>query len=160
VPIVLETLTNLISTLWTQKRPTILTGGALLCPTILAMKDATSDPSSPVPLMAAWHTESQVHLIIGSNPLAAARCAKSLEVGAKPIILAPETADMHFTLSEHIASGSAQWIRHGFQDTDLTTLGKEEVDHVVDLVFVTLGVSNPLSMRFSYLNQDILTDIP
>jgi uroporphyrin-III C-methyltransferase len=114
------------------------------------MKDAASDPSPPAPLMAAWNTESQVHLIIGSNPLAAARCAKSLQVGAKPVIIAPETADMHFTLSEHIANGSAQWIRHGFQDTDLTTLGREEVDHVVDLVFVTLGASSPLSMCFSH----------
>jgi uroporphyrin-III C-methyltransferase len=123
------------------------------------MKDATSDPNSPAPLMAAWNTESQVHLIVGSNPLAAARCAKSLEVGAKPIILAPETADMHFTLSEHIANGSAQWIRHEFQDMDLTTLGREEVDRVVDLVFVTLGASNPLSMYFLYNLQDTLAHI-
>ena len=108
------------------------------------MKDA-SNPTFPAPLMAAWNTDSQVHLIVGSNSLAGARCAKSIEVGAKPIILAPETADMHFTLSEHIARGSAQRVSHEFQDVDLTTLGREEVDHVVDLVFVTLGASNPLS---------------
>jgi uroporphyrin-III C-methyltransferase len=110
------------------------------------MKDASCDPKPPVPLMAAWNTESQVHLIVGSNPLAAARCARSLEVGATPIIIAPETDDMHFTLSEHIANGSAQWIRHEFEDKDLTTLGREEVDHIVDLVFVTLGSNNSLSM--------------
>ncbi|KAJ5428313.1 Siroheme synthase domain 3 [Penicillium cf. griseofulvum] len=114
------------------------------------MKDA-SCPSSPAPLMAAWNTESQIHLIVGSNPLAAARCARSLEVGAKPIIIAPESDDMHFTISEHIANGSVQWIRHEFQDKDLTTLGREEVDHVVDLVFVTLGGNNSLSPHISKL---------
>jgi uroporphyrin-III C-methyltransferase len=35
-----------------------------------------------------------------------------------------------------MANGSAQWIRHEFEDKDLTTLGREEVDHIVDLVFV------------------------
>lgn len=109
------------------------------------MKDA-SDTNSVAPLMTAWKSGSQVHLIVGSSSLAGARCAKSIEVGAKPIIVAPETADMHFSLSEHIANGSANWINHDFQDTDLTTLGREEVDHVVDLVFVTLGANNPLSM--------------
>lgn len=101
--------------------------------------------------MVAWNTEAQVHLIIGSNPIAAARCAKSLEAGAKPIVVAPETDDMHFTLSEHIANGSAQWIRHEFQDNDLTTLGREEVDQVVDTVFVTLGSNNSLSMSCLYI---------
>ncbi|CAI7671856.1 unnamed protein product [Penicillium bialowiezense] len=128
------------------------------------MKDA-STPNFHAPLMAAWNTDSQVHLIVGSNSLAGARCAKSIEVGAKPIILAPETADMHFTLSEHIARGSAQWIGHEFQDADLTALGREEVDHVVDLVFVTLGASNPLSAHISKLCKRLripvnVTDAP
>lgn len=123
------------------------------------MKDASCDPSPPAPLMAAWNTESQVHLIVGSNPLAAARCARSLEVGAKPIIIAPETDDMHFTLSEHISNGSVQWIRREFQDKDLTTLGREEVDHIVDLVFVTLGGNNSLSKTCIYDSQPIVTHI-
>lgn len=108
------------------------------------MKDASSDPAHFVPLMTAWNVQSQIHLIVGANPLAATRCTKSLEAGARPIIIAPETVDMHFTLSEHIANGSAEWIRRDFQDDDLTTLGREYVDHVVDTVFVTLGSSHPL----------------
>lgn len=107
------------------------------------MKDASND-FGPAPLMAAWDVQSQIHLIVGANPLAAARCTKSLEVGAKPIIIAPETADMHFTLTEHINNGSAQWVRREFQDDDLTSLGREEVDRVVDTVFVTLGGNNQL----------------
>lgn len=108
------------------------------------MKDASTDGGRP-PLMTAWNVESQIHLIVGANPLAASRCAKSLELGARPIIIAPEMADMHFTLSEHIANGAAQWIRRDFQDEDLTSLGREEVDRVVDMVFVTLGGSHLLS---------------
>ncbi|KAJ5118878.1 hypothetical protein N7448_010585 [Penicillium atrosanguineum] len=108
------------------------------------MKDASND-LGPAPLMAAWDVQSQVHLIVGANPLAAARCTKSLEAGAKPIIIAPETADMHFTLTEHINNGSAEWVRREFQDDDLTTLGREEVDRVVDTVFVTLGGNSELA---------------
>ncbi|KAJ5624549.1 hypothetical protein N7510_000858 [Penicillium lagena] len=113
------------------------------------MKDALNDTAQSAPLMTAWNTENQVHLIVGANPLAAARCAKSLEAGAKPIVIAPETVDMHFTLSEHISRGAAQWVRRNFQDDDLTSLGREEVDQVVDAVFVTLGGNNPLSTHIS-----------
>ncbi|OOQ81573.1 siroheme synthase [Penicillium brasilianum] len=114
------------------------------------MKDA-SNGIGPAPLMTAWNVESQIHLIVGSNPLAAARCAKSLEAGAKPIIIAPETAEVHFTLADQISNGSAQWVRREFQDDDLTTLGREEVDRVVDTVFVTLGGSDPSSAHISKL---------
>lgn len=110
------------------------------------MKDASWDFGSPVPLLTAVNSESHVHLIIGSNPIAAARCMKSLEAGAKPIIIAPETVDLQYTLAERIENGSAQWVRREFQDNDLTTLGREEVDHVVDTVFVTLGANHSLSM--------------
>ncbi|OJJ43449.1 hypothetical protein ASPZODRAFT_74182 [Penicilliopsis zonata CBS 506.65] len=113
------------------------------------MKDASSSPLAP--LLAAVNAESQIHLIIGSNPLAASRCAKSLEAGANPIIIAPDTGDLHYGLTERIADGSAQWIRRDFQDDDLRQLGREEVDHVVDMVFVTLGVSHPLSVHISKL---------
>lgn len=66
---------------------------------------------------------------------------------------------MHFTLSEHISNGSAQWIRREFQDKDLTTLGREEVDHIVDLVFVTLGGNNSLSKTCIHDSQTIVTHI-
>lgn len=110
------------------------------------MKDASCDNGSRAPLLAAVNAESQVHLIIGSNPLATARCSKSLGAGAKPIIITPETVDLQYTLSERIQNGSAEWVRREFRDDDLTTLGREEVDHIVDMVFVTLGGSHPLSM--------------
>lgn len=94
----------------------------------------------------AINADSQVHLIIGTSPLAAARCIKSLETGAKPILIAPDTGNLQYTLTERIENGSVQWIRKEFEDTDLTSLGREEVDRVVDTVFVTLGGAHPLSM--------------
>ncbi|KAF4222666.1 hypothetical protein CNMCM5878_003704 [Aspergillus fumigatiaffinis] len=115
------------------------------------MKDASCDNGCQAPLLMAMNTEHQVHLIIGTNPLAGARCAKCVGVGAKPIIIAPDTVDVHYTLTERFEDGSAQWIRRAFQDDDLTTLGREEVDHVVDMVFVTLGGSDPLSSHISKL---------
>ncbi|EAW09253.1 putative siroheme synthase [Aspergillus clavatus NRRL 1] len=129
------------------------------------MKDASCDNGSPAPLLMAMNADSQVHLIIGTNPLAAARCVKSLEIGAKPVIIAPDTVDVHYTLSERIENGSVQWIRRTFQDDDLTTLGREEVDRVVDMVFVTLGGPHPLSSHISKLCRRLripvnVTDAP
>ncbi|KAJ5720152.1 hypothetical protein N7493_007030 [Penicillium malachiteum] len=129
------------------------------------MKSTTDTPGAAVPLMTAWNVESQIHLIIGANSLAAARCAKSLEAGAQPVIIAPETVDVHFTLAEHIASEKVQWVRRDFQDDDLKTLGREEVDRVVDAVFVTLGATHPTSSHISSLCRRLripvnVTDAP
>ncbi|KAF7718774.1 Uroporphyrinogen-III C-methyltransferase [Penicillium ucsense] len=116
------------------------------------MKDA-SNGFGPVPLLTSWNVESHIYLIIGANPLAASRCAKSIEAGAKPVVIAPETTNLHYTLSEHISRGDAQLIRREFRDEDVTKLGREEVDRVVDTVFVTLGASHPLSAHISRLCQ-------
>ena len=91
------------------------------------------------PLLTAVDANSQVHLIVGSNSLASSRCTRCLEVGAKPIIIAPEDAEMHYTLSQRIEEGTVRWVRRAFTDEDLKTLGREEVDYVVDAVFVTAG---------------------
>ncbi|KAL4924896.1 putative siroheme synthase [Aspergillus undulatus] len=115
------------------------------------MKDASSGSAAQIPLLASINADSQVHLIIGSNPLAAARCTRSLQAGAKPVVIAPDFESLQHTLAAHIENGSAQWVHRDFQDEDLTTLGREEVDHVVDMVFVTLGASNPLSPHIAKL---------
>jgi uroporphyrin-III C-methyltransferase len=99
-------------------------------------------------LLAAIDSKSHVHLIIGCNPLAATRCAKSLEVGAKPRLIAPETADLHYALQKRVDSGEVDWIKKPFQDEDVLRLGREEIDGVVDAVFVTLGPRDPMSSLF------------
>ncbi|KAJ9197983.1 hypothetical protein DTO207G8_4455 [Paecilomyces variotii] len=113
------------------------------------MKPSGPGDVSPAPLLTAIDATSQVHLVIGSGSLAAARCTRCLEAGAKPIIIAPETADMHFSLTQRIEEGAVEWLRRDFQDSDLTTLGRAEVESVVDAVFVTLGASDPLSSHIS-----------
>jgi uroporphyrin-III C-methyltransferase len=90
-------------------------------------------------LLTAVDSTSHIHLIIGSNPLAGARCTRSLEVGAKPILLAPGDATLHYGLAKRIEDGEVQWLKRSFHNDDLTTLGRKEVDHVVDAVFVTAG---------------------
>lgn len=101
---------------------------------------------APTSLLTAVISTSHVHLIVGSNPLAAARCAKSLEVGAKPRLIAPETAELHYALQKRIDSGEVEWLKKPFEDDDVLRLGREEVNYVVDAVFVTAGPRDPLSM--------------
>ncbi|KAL4884706.1 tetrapyrrole methylase [Aspergillus karnatakaensis] len=115
------------------------------------MKDASSESAAQIPLLASIDADSQVHLIVGANPLAAARCAKSVQAGAKPIIISPESETLQSTLATHVEAGSANWIQREFQDDDLKSLGREDVDGVVDMVFVTLGGSHPLSSHISKL---------
>jgi uroporphyrin-III C-methyltransferase len=90
-------------------------------------------------LLTAVDSTLHIHLIIGSNPLAGARCTRSLEVGAQPILIAPEEATLHYGLVKRIDEGQVKWIKRSFEESDLTTLGRAEVDGVVDAVFVTTG---------------------
>lgn len=78
--------------------------------------------------------------------MAAARCAKSLEVGAKPLLIAPEPAELHYALQKRIDNGEVEWLKKPFEDDDVLRLGREEINRVVDVVFVTTGPRDPLSM--------------
>jgi uroporphyrin-III C-methyltransferase len=105
----------------------------------------------PPALLTAVDSSEHVHLIIGSNPLAGARCTRSLEVGAVAKFIAPAEAVVHYGLKKRAEEGQVHWIKREFQDEDLTTLGRADVDHVVDAVFVTLGRTHPQSINFSQL---------
>jgi len=96
-------------------------------------------------LLTAVDSTDHVHLIVGSNSLAGARCSKSVEVGAKPKLVAADNTNMHYGISKRIDAGEVDWIKSQFEDTLLTTLGRPEVDGVVDAVFVTLSSKDPLS---------------
>lgn len=93
-------------------------------------------------LLTAVDATSHIHLIVGSNPLAGARCTRSIEVGAKPVLLAPEDATLHYGLAKRIEAGEVKWLKRSFTEDDLTTLGRAEVDGVVDAVFITAGGKN------------------
>ena len=87
-------------------------------------------------LLAGLNCEGHIHLVLGTNPLAGARCTQSLASGARPILIA-ETDDVHYGLQAKIDDGTVTWHQRAFSDNDLFTLGREEVDHVVDAVFIT-----------------------
>ncbi|KAG4419368.1 hypothetical protein IFR04_007516 [Cadophora malorum] len=108
---------------------------------------------APISLLTSIDATSHIHLIVGSNPLAAARCAKSLEVGAKPLLVAPESAELHYALQKRIDNGEVQWLKKAFEDEDVLRLGREEINSVVDAVFVTLSPRDPLSSHISKLCQ-------
>jgi uroporphyrin-III C-methyltransferase len=90
-------------------------------------------------LLTAVDATSHIHLIVGSNPLAGARCSRAIEVGAKPILIAPEDSTLHYGLVKRIEAGEVQWLQRTFHEKDLTTLGRPEVDGVVDAVYITAG---------------------
>lgn len=91
----------------------------------------------PPALLTAVDSVNHIHLIVGSDSLATARCNKSLEAEARPIVIAPESTQLHHGLQSHLDSGRITWSRRHFQQSDLTTLGRDEVDRVVDAVFIT-----------------------
>lgn len=104
--------------------------------------------ASYVSLLTATDARSHVHLIVGSNPLAAARCGQSLSAGATPILLAPETTELYYALQQRVDDGEVKWIKEEFREEHLFTLGREEIEHVVDAVFVTSGSRDPSSMTY------------
>ncbi|KAI1098325.1 uroporphyrin-III C-methyltransferase [Jackrogersella minutella] len=105
--------------------------------------------TSHVSMLTATDARSHIHLIVGSNPLAAARCGQSISAGASPILLIPETAELHYALQKRVDDGEVKWVKEAFRDEHLFTLGREEIDHVIDAVFVTSGPREPLSAHIS-----------
>jgi uroporphyrin-III C-methyltransferase len=103
------------------------------------------DSTIPTSLLTALNCRGNIHLVIGTNPLAATRCGQSLGSGAQPILIAPEGAELHYALQKKIDDGSVQWHKKQFEDSDLLSLGREEVDRVVDAVFVTSAARDPQS---------------
>ncbi|UNI13780.1 Uroporphyrinogen-III C-methyltransferase [Purpureocillium takamizusanense] len=102
-------------------------------------------------MLAGLVCRDNIHLIIGTNPLAASRCNQSLAAGAIPILIAPETADLHYGLQAKIDDKSLRWEKKAFEDDDLFRLGRQDVGRVVDAVFVTGGPRDPLSEHISSL---------
>ncbi|KMU84523.1 hypothetical protein CIHG_02307 [Coccidioides immitis H538.4] len=119
------------------------------------MRGLSSESPGVQPLLMAQNVESQIHLIIGSNSLSAARCSKCIDAGAIPVIIAPPNGEMAASLSQKIQDGSVRWIQREFKDNDLSTLGRAEVDGYVDAVFITAGANNHLSTSFGSYGRNI-----
>lgn len=89
-------------------------------------------------LLAALNSSGETHLVVGGNTnISALRINAILAAGASPILIQPANT-FPAALQAQIDSGKVQWIQADFQQEHLTTLGRAEVDHVVDRVFVTL----------------------
>lgn len=111
---------------------------------------ATSTPPPPSAstansLLAGINARDNIHLILGTNPLAAARCTQSLAAGAHPILIAPAASELHYGLQAKLDDGSVKWEQKSFEDGDLFRLGRAEVDGVVDAVFITSSSSSSSS---------------
>jgi uroporphyrin-III C-methyltransferase len=100
----------------------------------------TEMEANPNSLFAALNCVGQIHLVIGTNTVAAHRCRHSIQAGASPLLIAEETAELHYALQTQIDAGEVKWLKKSFEDTDLFTLGREEVGSVVDAVFITSGM--------------------
>lgn len=95
-------------------------------------------------LLTALDCRGHVHLILGTNPLAASRCAQSLAAGATPIVIAPTPeTELHYALQKRIDAGEVKWLQRPFQDADISTLGRPEIDGFVDAVFITARDQSP-----------------
>ncbi len=98
-----------------------------------------------ISLLAAVDATEHVHLILGTNSLASSRVTKSLEVGAKPIIIAPSDEKIHFGLQQRVVCGEVQWMHKDFEESDLSSYGREEIGRFADAVFVTSGAKSSRS---------------
>ena len=114
-----------------------------------AASDTKMDDETPNVLLAGLICRGSVHLVVGTNPLAAARCAQSLRAGARPILVAPAATDLHYGLQAKINDGSVKWEQKTLEDGDLFRLGREEVGGVVDAVFLTTGSRDTSTFFYS-----------
>lgn len=93
-----------------------------------------------MPLLTSVDCTQHVHLIVGDNGIAAKRATRSLEAGATCIVISPtEVDELPFDLKGLVEKQRIRYLQRDFDEADLTSLGREEVDRVVDMVFVTLS---------------------
>ncbi|KAK2589621.1 uroporphyrin-III C-methyltransferase [Conoideocrella luteorostrata] len=124
----------------------------MAAPSPAAITTATSTSNGSFnTMLAGINAHLNIHLIIGTNPLASARCTQSLSAGALPILIAPSTSDLHYNLQTRIAEGLITWKQAPFEDSHIFTLGRQEVDHIVDAVFVTSGPRDAQAKHISEL---------
>lgn len=98
-------------------------------------------------LLASLNTQNETHLIIGASTASSIRITSVLESGASPILLSQpsDLNDLPSSIQNKIQDGNLIW-KSGNLSIDLITnhlktLGRPEVDNVIDRVFVTLPIS-------------------
>ena len=101
-------------------------------------------------LLTAQDCSGHIHLVIGSGPLAASRCTKTIQVGATPIVVSNDS-QLHHTIEHYVQQGFARHVADEFKEEHLETLGRTEVDGFADVVFVTTPSSDPRGAHISQL---------
>lgn len=86
-------------------------------------------------LLTSQKLVGAVYLVVGSSGLTLSRTQTLLDHGAVPIVCGVSDLDARL---QDVVSGNNIRVEKQFQLQHLTTLGRQEVDNVVDGVFVTL----------------------
>lgn len=90
----------------------------------------------PMKLLTAWNCTDEIHLVIGSSNISSLRAQSVLSSDAKAILITPVPQEqLPQSLQQLISSDKIRHINRNFQETDLTSLGRDEVGNVVDKVF-------------------------
>ncbi|TQS33848.1 hypothetical protein Golomagni_05793 [Golovinomyces magnicellulatus] len=88
-------------------------------------------------MLTGINCTGHIHLVVGTDSVATVRCESSIAAGAIPVLVADGTSPLHPGLQRQIKAGFIEWERKPLDIDDLQTLGREEVAHVVDAVFIT-----------------------
>ncbi|QEL63422.1 hypothetical protein CJJ09_005624 [Candidozyma auris] len=91
-------------------------------------------------LLASFHCKEERHVVIGAlAPVASLRAKAIIAAGAFPILIDSAPLDeLSKTLQGLIEEGKVEYHNEEYSKRLLTSLGRSEVDSVVDKVFVTL----------------------
>lgn len=97
-------------------------------------------------LLASLSCANERHVIVGGlAPVAAIRAKAILAAGAFPILIEQAPSDeLSKTLQGLIEEGKVTHVNEEYTKNHLVSVGREEVDNVVDKVFVTLSQSQQL----------------
>ncbi|KAI0465437.1 hypothetical protein LJB42_000670 [Komagataella kurtzmanii] len=102
-------------------------------------------------LLLADNCQGQIHLVVGLEHLnlCVSRVKTILEAGATPVLVSPQKSTMLDSLQDLATQGTLKVVDQTFSISQLTQLGRDEVDNVVDKVFVVLD------SQYAQLKKDI-----
>ncbi|BFZ64657.1 uroporphyrin-III C-methyltransferase [Saitoella coloradoensis] len=103
-----------------------------------------------IPLLTSTNCTGHVHLLVGSTPLVASRATKVLDAGAIPVLITETaTKELPYDLLKRVEEGVVRHIQRSWEESDLSTLGREEVGRWVDTVFCALPPTGESAQKLS-----------
>lgn len=93
-------------------------------------------------LLAGLRCDGEVHLVVGVTNMAWLKIARIFEAGADvKLIGRGDSQRINDKIEEYQKKGNIEWLDRDFELSDLKSLGRDEVDKIVDKVFVTLPMA-------------------